>query len=150
MKSLFRMFCALNVALGLGGCATPATAPQPHTAVPPLTQPQGARPPITKVPLTYTPEVRKSSDADDRLFNDMLHGIGGVDFYDRVQFPQATVRILVRIDVLVPYNNHQTGIERWTIQHEGDATASYIATFRPDGKGGTYFGVGKDIGKATP
>jgi hypothetical protein len=134
----------------VAGCATsagpsqtpaeqPAQSPRPHST--------GE---VTKAPLTYTPEVRKSSHADDRLFNDMTHAIGGVDFYDRVVYPKATTRVLTRIEVITPYDNHQTGIERWTIQHDGDTSASYVVRFMPDGKGGTDFAVSKDKGVSTP
>jgi hypothetical protein len=150
MKDAVRINIALTLILGTTGCATTAAPPQPRAAAPPPAQTQRVAPNVTRAPLTYTPEVRKLSGADDRPFSDMSHAIGGVDFYDRVQCPQATTRTLVRIDVIVPYSNHQTHIERWTIQHDGEVTASYIARFMPDGKGGTNFAVGKDTGKVTP
>jgi len=74
----------------------------------------------------------------------MTRAIGGVDFVGRILFPTATQRVLVRVEVVVPYDNRQTGIERWTIQHDGNVNASYIAHFSPDGKGGTNFAVSRD------
>jgi len=86
------------------------------------------------------------SDADNRLFHDLLTQIGGVKFADEVIFPKAKNRAIVKIDVIVPYDNRKIGIERWTIQHDGFTTCSYIVKFIPDGNGGTQFTVQKDNG----
>ena len=94
--------------------------------------------------LTYTPEVRKMSYADNRLFHDMLSQIGGVGFADQAFFPDAKIRTITKIEVIVPYDNRQTGIERWTIQHDGQDSCSYTVKFIPDGVGGTTFAVQKD------
>ena len=101
----------------------------------------------TSSPLTYTPEIRKMSYADNRLFRDMLSGIGGVGFADEVSFPNAKVRTVTKIEAIVPYDNRQTGVERWTVQHDGQDICSYIAKFIPDGRGGMTFAVQKDDGK---
>jgi hypothetical protein len=94
--------------------------------------------------LTYTPEVRKMSYADNRLFHDMLNQIGGVGFADQAIFPDAKIRTITKIEAIVPYDNRKTGIERWTIQHDGQDSCSYIVKFIPDGGGGTTFAVQKD------
>ena len=96
--------------------------------------------------LTCTPEIRKLSDADNSLFHDLLTQIGGVGFADETFFPNAKSRTIVKIEIIVPYDNQKTGIERWTIQHDGLDTCSYIVKFIPDGSGGTRFAVRKDNG----
>ena len=96
--------------------------------------------------LTYTPEIRKMSDADNRLFHDLLTQMGGVKFADEVMFPNAKSRAIVKIEVIVPYDNQKTGIEHWTVQHDGLDTCVYIVKFIPDGSGGTQFTVQKDKG----
>ena len=96
--------------------------------------------------LTYAPEIRKMSSADDRLFRAMLNAIGGVKFADEVSFPNAKERKITAIETIVPYDNRKTGIERWTIQHDGQDTSSYMVKFIPDGRGGTTFTVQKDTG----
>ena len=94
--------------------------------------------------LTYAPEVRKMSYADDRLFRDLLNAIGGVKFADEVSFPNAKERRITAIEALVPYDNRKTGIERWTIRHDGQDSCSYLVRFIPDGRGGTTFTVQKE------
>jgi hypothetical protein len=113
---------AMLVAL-LGGCATTSSSS-----------------------LSYTPEVRKMSYADNRLFGNLLSGIGGAAFTDEVFFPNAKERRITRIEAIVPYDNQKTGVERWTIQHDGQDSCSYILKFIPDGSGGTQFTVRKDTG----
>jgi len=81
------------------------------------------------------------SYASNRLFHDMLSGIGGVAFFDEVAHPNAKERRIVKIEVMVPYDNRKTGVERWTIKHDGDETVSYLVKFVPDGHGGTTFSV---------
>jgi len=108
------------------------------------------------------------SCADNTLFRDVLNGIGGVGFADQTFFPNAKERRITKIDVIVPYSYHRpnsafglvgilaaqphdapkTGVERWTIQHDGQDTYSYIVKFIPDGFGGTQFSVQKDDGTA--
>jgi hypothetical protein len=140
----------LALAAILSGCTTTASPPERHASRAPPPSASRAAAAITAAPLTYTAEVRRLSRADDRLFTDMMHAMGGVDFRDRALFPQATQRALTGIEVVVPYDNRETGIERWTIQHDGEMTATYIVRFKPDGKGGTYFSVAKDVGSVTP
>jgi hypothetical protein len=94
--------------------------------------------------LTCAEEVRKMSFASDLLFNDMLRGIGGVGMADTSFYPQAKSRSVTKIEVFVPYDNARTGIERWTITHDGDRATAYILYFVPDGHGGTNFGVRRD------
>jgi hypothetical protein len=94
--------------------------------------------------VTYTPEIRKMSYADNRLFHDMLNSIGGVGFADEALFPNAKVRTITKIDAIVPYDNRQTGVERWTVQHDGQDSCSYTVKFIPDGGGGTTFAVQKE------
>jgi len=95
--------------------------------------------------LTCDPEVRKLSDADDTLFNNLLSQMGGVGFTDESLFPGAKTRTVVNITAIVPYNNHQTGIERWTVEHDSpDDTCSYIVNLIPDGHNGTTFTVQRD------
>lgn len=148
-KQMQMKLCALlTLVLILSACAAPsATAPSAHTS--PVASPSTGRPSpaVATAPLIYTPEVRRLSYADDRLFRDMVTGIAGVDFYDRVSFPKSTHRSLVGIEVVTPYDSRQTGVERWSIQHDGDVTATYIVRFMPDGRGGTNFAVARDKGQ---
>ena len=94
--------------------------------------------------MTIPPEVRKMSYADDRLFRDLLTGIGGVGFADVTMYPRAKQKALTRIEVLTPYDNKKTGVERRQIQHDGQDTAAYLVNLIPDGRGGTSFTVRKD------
>jgi hypothetical protein len=98
----------------------------------------------TSSSIAYTPEVRKMSYADNKLFHDMLGSIGGVGFADETLFPNAKVRTITNIEAIVPYDNRKTGIERWTVQHDGQDSCSYIVKFIPDGAGGTTFTVQRD------
>lgn len=91
--------------------------------------------------LTYTPEVRKMSYADNRLFHDVLNAIGGVKFADEQFFPNAKERRITGIEAIVPYDNRKTGVERWTIQHDGQDSCPYLVKFIPNGRGGTQFTV---------
>jgi hypothetical protein len=77
----------------------------------------------------------------------MLGGIGGAGFSDTVRFPKAKSRAVTKIEVIVPYDNVRTGIERWTIVHDDNLPTAYILYFVPDGHGGTRFGVKLDDGK---
>ncbi len=142
-----RLILIATLAVFLAGCATTSSS------------------------LAYTPEVRKMSCADNRLFRDVSSGIGGVVFADEVAFPGAKVRTITKIEVIVPYSSYhkpssffgvvgtlatmphdvpKTGIERWTVQHDGQDTCSYIVKFIPDEYGGTTFVVHKDKGTAIP
>ena len=94
--------------------------------------------------LEYTKEVRKQSFADKVLFHDLVSAPGGVAMADEVFYPKAKERKIVKIEVLVPYDNKKVGIERWFIRHSESETAVYIVKFVPDGQGGTDFGVGRD------
>lgn len=105
------------IGLLLGGCAT--------------TTPQST--------LSIAPEVRSASQAGEVLFRDMVGAAGGVGFMDRVLYPKAQQRSVVRIEVVSPYVGSQPGVERWYIEHYGTDTATYLITLIPDGKGGTYF-----------
>lgn len=93
--------------------------------------------------IAYTPEVRKQSSASDISFHDLLTAIGGVGYSDRAAYPNAKERTLVRIEVLLPYDNQRTGSERWTIRHDTNEIAVYQVTLVPDGEGSTDFHVSK-------
>lgn len=99
--------------------------------------------------MTCAPDVRKMSHVDDRLFRDVFGGMGGVGFADEVMFPNAKAKVITKINVIVPYDSHNVGIERWTVQHDGQDTCSYIVKFTPDGHGGTSFSTQKDDGKTS-
>jgi len=94
--------------------------------------------------IGLTDEVRMQARISDLLFRDLLTGIGGVGFADEVNFPSAKERKLIRIEVIVPYDNQQTGVERWTVSHGANEVASYTVKLVPDGQGGTNFAVSKD------
>jgi hypothetical protein len=96
---------------------------------------------------SYAPEIRRSTFADDVLFHDLLGAPGGVGMVDEVFFPKAKERKIIHIEIKVPYDGRQAGVERWTIEHaEGDDIA-YRVNLIPDGQGGTTFAVEKDQGK---
>ena len=95
--------------------------------------------------MAYTPEVRKMSFCSDILFKDSLNG---VMMMDSIFAPTAKERRILKIDVIVPYDNQRVGVERWTISRDEHETAAYIIKMIPDGHGGTDFNVGKDDGKA--
>ena len=84
------------------------------------------------------------SYADERLFRDLWTAPGGVGFADVTMYPRARNKALTRIEVLTPYDNKKTGVERWYIQHDGQDTAAYLVKLIPDGHGGTTFTVQKD------
>jgi hypothetical protein len=94
--------------------------------------------------LNYSAAVRDSSYADDQLFYAVIHHYGGVGYMDEELFPNATVRTITRIDAEVPYDIRTMGLERWTIQHDGKDSCSYIIKFTPDGYNGSVFQVWKD------
>jgi len=91
--------------------------------------------------LTYTPEVRKMSYADNTLFRNLRSGIGGVGFADEVIYPDVNERRIEKIEIITPYNNRIAGKEKWTVNHDGKTNVSYLVTLNPDGRGGTYFSV---------
>lgn len=91
--------------------------------------------------LRYSRDVRQQSMADDVLFHDLVSGTGGVGFIDAAYYPQATARTLKRIVVTVPYQPSGSGVEEWTIEHDGNETVTYVVKLSPDGQGGTYFGI---------
>lgn len=75
--------------------------------------------------MTVEPGVRAMSFADERLFRDILMARGGVGFADFVMYPHATQKTLTSIQVITAYHNNNTGVERWTIQHDGQDSCSY-------------------------
>jgi len=85
--------------------------------------------------------VRGQSFASDALFRDLMLGVGGVGIADQVYFPSVAERKLVRIEVVVPFDNQRVGIERWTISHGPNLYATYTVRMVPDGEGGTNFGL---------
>lgn len=107
----------LSIALSIFGCASNPTSST----------------------LSISPEVRASSKADDRLFKDMAESTGGVGYIDKVLHRSAKSRVLIKIEVISPYNGKDEGLERWHIQHDGKSTATYLVELIPDGNGGTFF-----------
>jgi hypothetical protein len=93
--------------------------------------------------LTYAPEVRRQSSASDTSFQDLLTVIGGVGYVDSVAYPNAKERTLVRVEVILPYDNQRIGSERWTVRHDTNEIAVYQVTLVPDGEGATDFSVSK-------
>jgi hypothetical protein len=93
--------------------------------------------------ITYTPELRKQSFATDTMFHDLLTAYKGVGYTDAHAYPNAKERTLVRVEVILPYDNHRTGSERWTIKHEAGQTAVYQVSMVPDGEGSAEFWVSK-------
>jgi hypothetical protein len=91
--------------------------------------------------LTYPPEVRKQSMANDISFHDLLTAIGGVGYSDRVAYPNAKERTLIRVEVVLAYDIKRTGSERWTIRHDKNEIAVYQVSLVPDGEGATNFTV---------
>lgn len=118
MKNIFALIAIVGL---LAGCGT---TPEAH--------------------MTIEPGVRAMSFADGRLFRDILMSRGGVGFADFVLYPHAKEKTLTSIQVITAYHNNNTGEERWTIQHDGQDSCSYIVTLIPDGRGGTTFTVQKD------
>jgi hypothetical protein len=94
--------------------------------------------------MTIQPGVREQSTADESLFRDVLTQRGGVGYADFVLYPTSAQKTLTSIQVITPYDNHKTGVERWTIQHDGHDSCTYLVKFIPDGHGGTTFTVQKD------
>lgn len=93
------------------------------------------------------------STTDDTLFRDLLTKPGGVAHADMILFPRSQRKTLARIEVLTPYDNRQTGQERWFIQHESGEPTPYLVRLIPDGRGGTTFTVQRDTAptnKSTP
>jgi hypothetical protein len=93
--------------------------------------------------FAYTQEVRSQSFTSNVLFHDLLTAIGGVGRLDESTYPQTKERTIIRIQVILPYDLQKTGIERWTIRHDGDKVAVYQVALIPDGEGSTDFSVTK-------
>ncbi len=98
-----------------------------------------------EVTLTIQPGVRAQSTTSDKLFHDVLTQRGGVGYADFVKYPNSTQKTLTNIQVITPYDNGMTGVERWTIQHDGKDSCTYQVKFIPDGLGGTTFIVQREI-----
>jgi hypothetical protein len=98
--------------------------------------------------MTIPPEVRNMSATDETLFHDVLTKQGGVAHADFVAYPRSKGRTLARIEVLTPYDNRQTGEERWFIEHNGGDTASYLVKLIPGGRAGTIFTVQRELAAA--
>ena len=94
--------------------------------------------------MVIQPGVREHSTADERLFRDVLTQRGGVGYADFVLYPRSAQKALTSIQVITPYDSHKTGVERWTVQHDGQDSCTYLVKFIPDGHGGTTFTVQKD------
>jgi hypothetical protein len=93
--------------------------------------------------LTYAPEVRKQSCASNNSFHDLVATVRGVGHADEVAYPNAKERTLVRIEVILPYDNQKLGSERWTVRHDANQVAVYQVTLVPDGEGSADFTVSK-------
>ena len=85
--------------------------------------------------------MRKQSFASDVLFNDLINGETGIGAADKFFFPDAEVRKVTEIKVEVPYNNKETGVEHWRVQHDGKGSSTYILKLNPDGHGGTTWSI---------
>ena len=96
---------------------------------------------VTTGLVAYTAKVRKQSFASDVLFNDLINGETGIGAADKFFFPDAEVRKVTEIKVEVPYNNKETGVEHWTVQHDGKGSSTYILKLNPDGHGGTTWSI---------
>jgi hypothetical protein len=94
--------------------------------------------------MVVQPGVREQSTADETLFRDVLTQRGGVGYADFVLYPNSAQKTLTSIQVITPYDSHMGGMERWTIQHDGQDSCTYLVKFIPDGQGGTTFTVQKD------
>jgi hypothetical protein len=114
-------FLVLTVALLLAGCTSTREAK-----------------------MLIEPGVREQSTADETLFREVLTQHGGVGEADFTLFPTATQKILANIQVITPYDNHHTGVERWTVHHVRQDSCTYLVKFIPDGHGGTTFTVQMD------
>jgi hypothetical protein len=93
--------------------------------------------------ITYTPEVRRQSVTTDTLFHDVLTSMNGVEHLDKVSYPNAKERTLVKIEVVFPYDIKKLGSERWTVRHDANQLAVYQVTLVPNGEGTTDFTVSK-------
>ena len=94
--------------------------------------------------MVIQPGVREHSTADERLFRDLLTQRGGVGHADFVLYRRSAQKALTDIQVITPYDNHMTGVERWTVQHDGQDSCTYLVRLIPDGRGGTTFTVQRD------
>jgi hypothetical protein len=99
--------------------------------------------------LSVSPEVRRATLADETLFRDVVGAIGGVGFVDRVLYPKARQRSVIRIEVVTPPDPGRSWAERWHIQHDGQGTAAYLIKFTSDGKGGTFFSTRQELPDAS-
>ena len=93
--------------------------------------------------VTYTPEVRRQSATSEPSFQSLLTAMGGVGYADRAAFLHPKERTLVRIEVVLRYDDQKTGIERWTIRHDTNDSTVYQVLLVPDGQGTTDFTVSK-------
>jgi len=93
--------------------------------------------------VKYSHDVRQMSYADNSLFHDALNGPGGLAETDRTLFPAARRRTIIKIESLVPFKEQQTGLERWTVQHDGKDTCAYVVRYIPQGNGKVQVAVHK-------
>ena len=94
--------------------------------------------------FAFHPDTIKSSYADNRLLGDLIGAPGGVIFTNKTLYPQVTSSVLTKIEVVTPYDNINTGVEKWYIEHNTGEIVCYIVNLIPDGKGGTYFTTSKE------
>ncbi|HEX7652678.1 MAG TPA: hypothetical protein VF607_04170 [Verrucomicrobiae bacterium] len=90
--------------------------------------------------------VAKDSKLTGDLFAEAIDGPGGLGGVDEALFPRAKNKQVIKIEVLKPFENHQTGLERWTVQHDNKETCAYLIRIIPDANGGTTFITFKDDG----
>jgi hypothetical protein len=97
-----------------------------------------------KVKLNCSSEIRKMSHVDNAQFRALLGGIGGIAMMDEAIFPNVKEREIVEIKVITLCLNGKTGVERWTIKHDGNQTAAYLVKLIPDFRGNTHTTIEQD------
>lgn len=93
---------------------------------------------IERPPLKIAPEIKMKSMANEQLFYDMSEGAAGVNVIDSINFPTAKNREVVDIEVIMPAGSFRNGVERWTIQHDGESECYYTITLIEGQSGGTF------------
>jgi hypothetical protein len=91
--------------------------------------------------MTIRPEVRKQSSCDDVLFRDLLTKRGGLGHANWLWFPKVKQSVVTKIEVVTPYDNKHTGVERWFVQHDDGEICVFLVKLRPDNKHETDWAV---------
>jgi hypothetical protein len=81
------------------------------------------------------------------LFRDLLLKRGGVGYANWRFFPKVIQSELTKIEVVTPYDNKLTGVERWFVRHDDGETRVFLVKLVPDGKGETDWAVQLEKGK---